>query len=91
MGLGLVNRFLAAERERWPLWLPVMLGTASGIYFALPFEPQPVFAWGALAMGLALAALAMRGWARWPLALAAGLLLGFSTASSARCGWPRPS
>ncbi|HTT99636.1 MAG TPA: ComEC/Rec2 family competence protein [Rhizomicrobium sp.] len=30
----------AAERERWPLWLPVGLGTGIGIYFALPVEPS---------------------------------------------------
>ncbi|MGZ5924348.1 MAG: hypothetical protein ACXWK2_07235, partial [Rhizomicrobium sp.] len=28
------------ERERWPLWLPVALGTGIAIYFALPFEPS---------------------------------------------------
>ncbi len=30
---------LAAERERWWLWLPVCLGAGIGGYFALPFEP----------------------------------------------------
>lgn len=27
------------ERERWPLWLPVILGGGVGFYFALPVEP----------------------------------------------------
>ena len=29
------------ERERWALWLPVMLGVGIGIYFLLPAEPDP--------------------------------------------------
>ena len=28
-----------AERERWPLWLPVAMGIGVGIYFDLPSEP----------------------------------------------------
>lgn len=30
---------LAAERERWVLWLPVAVGLGIGFYFALPMEP----------------------------------------------------
>ncbi len=30
---------LAAERERWELWLPVGLGFGIALYFALPVEP----------------------------------------------------
>jgi len=30
---------LLLERERWPLWLPVFLGTGIAVYFALPAEP----------------------------------------------------
>ena len=76
----MVNRFLVAERDRWPLWLPVMLGTGSGFYLALPVEPQPAWGWAALVASLGLVALAIRGWARWPMALAAALLLGFGGA-----------
>lgn len=61
-----------SERDRWPLWLPVMLGAGCGLYFALSFEPAPVWGWAAPALGLALAAAAIAGWARWPLALALG-------------------
>ncbi|MBN66931.1 MAG: hypothetical protein CMM94_05125 [Rickettsiales bacterium] len=31
---------LEKERERWVLWLPVLLGAGIGIYFALPHEPS---------------------------------------------------
>ena len=34
----LAQAFLA-ERERWPLWLPVLLGFGVALYFALPVEP----------------------------------------------------
>jgi len=29
-----------AERERWVLWLPVLVGTGVAVYFRLPFEPS---------------------------------------------------
>lgn len=76
----MANTFLTAERDRWPLWLPVALGAGSGLYFALPFEPAPLWGWAALAAGLALAAAILAGFARWPLALIATLLLGFASA-----------
>jgi len=67
-----------AERSRWALWLPVLLGTGAGLYFALPFEP-PLWGGGiAMAAGLAAAALAFRR--PWPLALVAALLIGFGMA-----------
>jgi competence protein ComEC len=37
--LPALGRTALAERDRWPLWLPVGLGTGIGLYFALPFEP----------------------------------------------------
>jgi competence protein ComEC len=45
---------LAEERERWPLWGPVLFATGIAIYFALPAEP----AWwaGPLALGALLVA-----------------------------------
>jgi competence protein ComEC len=33
-----------AERDRWPLWLPVGVGTGIAVYFALPFEPTLLWA-----------------------------------------------
>jgi competence protein ComEC len=47
---------LAAERERWPLFLPVAMGAGIGIYFWLHSEPPlwlgPVLAFAALALTL---------------------------------------
>ena len=70
-----------AERERWPLLLPVMIGVGIGVYFALGVEPP----WwsGAVAVLLAMAAAAATR--RRPglrlFALAAGLVaLGFAAA-----------
>ena len=66
-----------AERPRWPLWLPVGLGTGCALYFAAPIEPSLGFCGGvaALAMIAGIAA------PRWPaLALAAALGLGFVAA-----------
>jgi len=36
---------LMADRERWPLWLPVLLGCGIGVYFALPVEPPLWLGW----------------------------------------------
>jgi competence protein ComEC len=44
----LVRAFLA-ERERWPLWLPVVLGAGVALYFALPVEPPWYVGPGAVA------------------------------------------
>ncbi|HWC63527.1 MAG TPA: ComEC/Rec2 family competence protein, partial [Rhizomicrobium sp.] len=70
-----------AERHRWPLWLAVMLGAGSGIYFALPSEPP--FALGIAAVIAALAAGTAAAFAnayRTALALLAALALGFAVA-----------
>ncbi len=50
---------LLAERERWPLWLPVVLGLGVTAYFWSPVEPPP-WAGTILALPLALAAWALR-------------------------------
>lgn len=81
---GLVARLaanLAAERERWLLWLPGFMGAGIGIYFWLSFEPA---AWlGAAPLVIALAALALawrRSAWRWTAAVGLALALGFATA-----------
>ena len=68
-----------AERHRWPLWLPVMLGTGAALYFALSVEPPLAVFWAAGAAAL-VAAIAAAGWGRMLLALLAALLLGFAAA-----------
>ena len=81
--LGAAATAALNERERWPLWLPVALGTGIGIYFALPVEPP--LRWAALAAALGLAA--MVGAARmrravWRVVLSAiaAMSLGFAVA-----------
>ena len=64
---------LNAERERWPLWLPVGVGTGTAIYFALEFEP-PLWL-GLAAMALALAVV-FAGLRRRPALVLVGLALG---------------
>jgi len=41
---------LAAERERWLLWLPVAFGAGVGLYFGLPREPAPWMGFIAIAL-----------------------------------------
>ena len=71
----MANTFLNAERDRWPLWLPVALGIGAGGYFALPVEPSAALGWSALGLALTAAALAVLGQARWPMAFCGRLLL----------------
>jgi competence protein ComEC len=74
-----------AERDRWPLWLPVALGTGIGVYFALPFEPAWPWAVVAVVAGVA----AMFGIAgthnavgRVALAALAAIAFGFALAKT---------
>ena len=43
IGLTAFLARLSRERDRWPLLVPVFLGTGIGIYFTLPLEP-PIWA-----------------------------------------------
>ncbi len=45
---------LVTERERWALWLPVLIGAGVAVYFALPVEPA--WRWGMAAVALSFAA-----------------------------------
>jgi competence protein ComEC len=71
---------LQAERDRWPLWLPAALGAGAGCYFALPTEPPLAMGLVILVVAFVAAIAAAQGFARWPLALLAALLLGFGLA-----------
>ena len=76
---------LEAERRRWFLWLPVLLGAGAASFFALPAAPS---AWAGLIAAstcAAAAALAIRGWRARGLTEAAALglaalCLGFALA-----------
>ena len=70
---GWARETLAAERERWLLWLPVGVGLGTAIYFTLTHEPP---LWLGLA-GMALAlALVFAGLRRRPALVLVGLALG---------------
>ena len=82
---------LAAERERWELWLPVGLGFGIAWYFWLPTEPTP---WLGAGMSVALAgiALVMRrkpAWLAVTLVLLTGAL-GFTAAQIQTWGQRAP-
>jgi len=68
-----------AERDRFPLWLPVALGAGAALYFALPVEPPHQLAFMALLLfaGSAAASMVWRP-GRVTLALVAALALGFA-------------
>ncbi|WP_300297137.1 ComEC/Rec2 family competence protein [Ferrovibrio sp.] len=75
-GFDAVTCFLA-ERERWFLWLPALLGGGIAIYFLLPVEP-PVLPLRLGIAALALAVLLTRWQALWhlPLLLLLTMLCG---------------
>jgi len=81
-GVGVwLHTTLAAERERWPLWLPAFMGAGIGVYFWLSFEPA---IWlGPAMLGMAIGGLGLSwrygGW-RWPAAVVLALALGFAAA-----------
>ena len=79
--LAWLSRNLAAERERWALWLPVAFASGIGIYFGLRMEPPWWLGLAGVALALGLTA-ALRG-ARSAPALAllvAALAAGFCAA-----------
>jgi competence protein ComEC len=72
-----------AERERWPLWLPVGFGTGIGLYFGLSVEPSITLAALLGVIGLACAILSARSShvaLNVALAAIAALSLGFAYA-----------
>ncbi len=79
---------LMAERERWPLWLPVLLGCGIGLYFSLAFEP-PLWWGGAGFVFFASVALVVRqkSTARAMAALAIGFVFLGLTLAGVRTWW----
>jgi competence protein ComEC len=80
--LHLLYDELSAQRERWILWGPVMLGAGIAIYFSLPTEPPVVWGGAILAAALGLSSLRVvrRSWLIVFFAGAAAAALGFCTA-----------
>ncbi|HXS08293.1 MAG TPA: ComEC/Rec2 family competence protein [Rhizomicrobium sp.] len=78
-----IRQAALAERHRWPLWLPVALGTGAALYFASPIEPPLWAGMGAATLFVGLVVFAVRRdglWQRALLTLLAALLLGFTVA-----------
>ena len=70
---------LLAERDRWFLWLPVLIGAGVAGYFALAVEPARWIGGAVLALAaLALVALYRRPGARVGLIAAVAVALGFA-------------
>ena len=64
----------ADERERWILWVPVLIGAGVAAYFGLAFEPPPWLG----AVGLAGAVALRVACRRWPLAAAGATCLALA-------------
>lgn len=81
---GLARVSLTAQSDRWGLWSSVFFGLGCAAYFALPGEPLPIVAVGALVSAAGLVVAGMR----WPgrrvaalaLILLAFLMSGFGVA-----------
>ena len=58
--LARAGEAFCAERDRWPLWLPVLFGAGILTYFSLPAEPHPYLGVAMLVASLALALAARR-------------------------------
>jgi competence protein ComEC len=76
---------LLAERDRWPLWLPVLLGLGVAGYFRSPAEP-PAWLGAGAAFGLLAAVVALRrqGAARILLLALLAVALGLAAAQLRR-------
>lgn len=84
--LGAVRRWLEAERDRLPLWLPVFMGSGVLVYYDLRFEPP---LWTGLAgCAAALAAAVLFKGGRIVLAPLAAVALGFAAGQVATARAP---
>ena len=78
---GLLTGAFLAERDRWPLWIPVGLGAGIVLYFSLNFEPAP-YSGVLAALVSALMVIAARRRLLWFLVAVAvfGASIGFTAA-----------
>jgi competence protein ComEC len=86
--LAYLHESASAERERWPLWLPVLIGCGIALYFQLPSEPPPILGASMVltAAGLVLLAWRHRGRAEWalpPASAALAVAAGFAASQLA--------
>jgi Domain of unknown function (DUF4131) len=86
IGEGLA--WFAAERDRWILWIPVLMGFGVAIYFGLPGEP-PAWVGPSLAIGAAVSILVLLGraadrstWLRPAGAGVLAMIAGFAAAQA---------
>lgn len=79
-GLSAIGGTLSAERDRWALWIPVLIGCGIAGYFAVAAEPS---AWPAAACAAVAGAgmLFLRGGARWLAISVLCVALGFAAAA----------
>ena len=71
-------RSIGDDRDRWPLFIPVLMAIGIGLYFALPAEP-PLWS-GAISLGVA-------GSATWALRRHDAFYLGLLTATIISVGF----
>lgn len=78
-GLSFIAGVLAAERDRWALWIPVLIGGGIAAYFAAAAEPSP---WPAAACAAlaGIGLMVLRGGARWLAIAVLCLAVGFAAA-----------
>src|SRR5512132_4436167 len=81
-----IGAWFAAERERWPLWMPVMVDLGIAVYFGLSEEPPPwlgpMLVAGVGAAGLTLFAwpIDRLSWLRPAIVAALAIAAGFAAA-----------
>jgi competence protein ComEC len=79
---AIASSWVATERARLVLWLPVAFAIGIAAYFALAAEPDPLWRWVAAALALPALGLAVRApVAGWAVGLAAMAALGAALAS----------
>lgn len=76
----------AAQRQCWPLWVPVALAAGVAVYFAMPVEPHGLFAALAATLAVAIVVQIRRGACKPAFLLLAACAAGF-TAAKARTLW----
>ena len=80
---GAFARWVAGERGRFAVWLPVCMALGAALYFSLKSEIPPASGAAAGVLALAAAWIARSDWLRIPAILAVAALLGMASAQFA--------